>query len=221
MLPEGFKVPTIGQHGGSPNIMRAVTGAIGTQAVKFDVYRPINQKLSEAAKSEVRDEIEVAYFKNDPYTNVAIRVKDLNDKQKIETAHLYERFLSQKDSTDTMIDAWDGIVESEKIRLAVLGISTVEQLASFKDFELQRLGGGAKDLRDRAQWHMKAKYGEQSEASKEMQAVMEENRKLAERLKALEEQMFARHVEAAKSESGARRPGRPKKVEQEEEQVPA
>lgn len=215
--PEGFVIPTIGLESGSLGVLRAVTGSVGTQSVKFYIHKVYNPKKSKELGREYYDEHEMADFKNDPYSTASIRVSDLSDKQKFETAQLYERFKSQSQSGETSIAEWPAVNESDKIRLAMLGIHTVEQLRAFENNQqIFRLGPGAKELVEAAKRHCIAKYGETStdEDRKERQLILEENKALREQSKQREEEYFQLMQRMAELEQALNAKGhKPKKKE--------
>lgn len=205
--PEGFIIPTTGISTGNAGILKAVTGAIGTQAVRFYVHKVYNAKKSEELGYEFYDDVELCGFKNDKYAETAIMVKDLSMKQKMDTARIYERFKTQKDSTDTPLEKWAVISESQKAFYLQMGIHSVEQLASFQEHELFRLGPDGKNVRDLALRHINGKeLKKQEDRNKEMELVIKENRVMSEKIKKLEEAYFASQAEKA---AQAKKLGRP------------
>ncbi len=201
--PAEFKIPTIGQETNQGGILRAVTGNLGHQRVQFRLEKKYNAKRSAAEGKEVYDQIEVAVFKNDPYSESVVWVKDLSNEQRLATMPLYERFLTQKDSSDTLIENWDAAHDSEKLQLAMLGISTVEQLGSWPSAQIFRLGNGGAELVERAKRHLDTKAGNRaSQDNAELLRVIEENRQLRELDKKREDDYFALLARMEELENG-------------------
>lgn len=177
--PSEFIIPTVGESTGNNGVLKAVSGAVGTQAVKFLIEGIYDGEASKATNMEVRKPMEFVEFKNDPFSSYKCRVSDMTQEQRIRTGALYEQFKTNKDSTDTPLDAWDMINENERIALLNNNIFTVEQITHFKDHEVYRLGIDGKNLRDRAVRHVNGKEAaKQSNLNDEMRAILEENKKL-------------------------------------------
>lgn len=202
--PEGFKLPTLGEGTTHNGVLKAVAGSVGAQATRFFVHRLYDAKATELEKREVLTPHEMVGFRNDPFAEFTCKVKDMTPKQKLVTQQLYERFKSQKDSTDTPVEVWDAISEWEKVQLIQSGILTVEQITAYQDHELYKLGPGGKDLRERAKWHVNAKNPAQDN-KQEMLLVIEENRKNAERLKQMEDELIKMQAALAEKEQTKRR----------------
>lgn len=190
--------------------MKAVTGSTGTQAVKFYIGKIYDEAASINLNIEAHKEVELVEFMNDPRSSYVCRVKDMTTEQRIRTQPLYDRFLTQKGSDETMIEAWEILQEAEKIEMLMNGINTVEQLASFEDHDIARLGSGGKLLRDKARRHIAGKHkNDRVDQSAQMQLIAEENRKLREESEKREQDYFALQARLATLEAATvKRPGR-------------
>lgn len=231
--PAEFIMPTVGVAQGQPGVMKASGGAVGTQAVKFHEVKTFNAGESDRLNLEAYSKVIVCEITNDKYTKVPLIVEggdDRKDKtgkvvplkcmltrqQQIATAPIYERFKSQKDSTDTPIEQWDAVQDSEKLNLAMIGVLFVEQLASFNDVELYKLGAGGKEIRDLALRHVRGKQGpsESEKFGSEMQALMEARKEETGRRQALEERLLQMEVLLAEKDVKAKKTwSRKKKVQ--------
>lgn len=202
--PEGFIIPTIGQNTANVGVMKAVSGSVGTQAVRFYIHQQYDAQMSKLADREVYVPVEMCGFKNDRYTETAIRVQDLTPIQRLQTQELYERFKSQTESGETPIEAWDQLVDSEKVQMLMAGIKTVEQLARFEEHDFYRLGVGGKELAARAKRHLAGKEHKKIQASsEEMLLVIEENKRLREEFERRDAEYLGLQERLAAIESGS------------------
>lgn len=230
--PAEFIFPTVGAAQGHQGVMKATGGAVGSQAVNFKELRVFNAGDSDRLNLESYSKLTICEITNDKYTKVPLIVEggedriDKNGKhvpmkcmltraQQIATAPIYERYKSQKGTTDTPIEMWDVIQDSEKLNLAMIGVLFVEQLASFSDVELYKLGVGGTNLRDLARRHVKGK--ERPHASedfgKEMASLIEARQEESRKREALEARLLEMEVLLAEKaeKSNAKKWGAPKK----------
>lgn len=202
--PEGFILPSVGQTTNTPGIMKAVSGAIGTQVARFYTHKVYDALASEREGAEIYSERVMLGVKNDRFTEVALVAEgpsdrgdrdgnivplrpELNSAQTMATAELYERFKRQQSSTDTPIDNWDAITDGEKAQMRMVDVLFVDQLARFSDDQLYRLGPGAKRLRELAQRHVAGKEKSKSEdLGAEMALILEERKREREAAQARE-----------------------------------
>lgn len=220
VIPEGLIVkPQTFEKTGNPNVLNPTYGSVGSMHVEFRVHKKYSGADSAKANKEVRRETEICLFQADKFSRVPKKVSELSTKEQIALAPIYERFKTQSESNETSIFEWEAATQMEKAHLGQMGIWSVEQLAAMPEHERYRLGPGGADLHARSERHMATKKEDsQEEQKKEMALVMEENKKLSERLKALEERELQRHQEIAKSEEGPKKKrSRPKKEEAQEE----
>lgn len=200
--PEGFRLPTAGESAPG-GVLKAVTGSHGTQAFKVSTHKMFNAKKSDEAGLEVEDAITIVTFRNDPYTEAVIREADLSPEQQVQTAEARDRFYTSKDSTDTMIAEWQAIHDSEKMKLALIGVVTVEQLAAWPEFQMFKLGGGAKDLVAKARRHVDTKIGNRAgEANADHLAVLAELKRLREAEAEKDARYFEMQARLAELEAG-------------------
>lgn len=204
-VPSNFVIPTIGDPTGSSGVLKAVSGASGTQTIKFFIGQEYDGNASKEADMEVFRPVEMVCFKNDPLSEYHCRVKDMTQEQRLKAGALYERFKSQKESTDTPIEAWEQINEAEKVSLLRQDYVTVEQVASFEDHEVYRLGIDGKNLRDKARRHVKGKnHVKEQQFSDEMKAILEENRKLKSEMEEAHSRYLAEQAKLGKKEKTAK-----------------
>lgn len=210
--PEGFQIPTLGHSTGSQGTLKGVVGNIGHQSVRFEVHKVFNEALSAKTGLEVRDEIPLALFKNDAFNEVPVRVKDLSKKQIEDTQDLYNRFMLQKDSTDTVILEWDAIDERDRRRLDGQDIRSVEQLANWPEAQIFQLGPGGRDLVAKAKRHVLSKNGGKSEDREDFEKLMEENKRLREQNEKRDADYFAMQARLAELENATKKRGPRKQV---------
>ncbi len=216
--PEQFIMPTRGESSGLPDVLKAVSGAAGAQLARVFTHKVYNAKVSEELKIEHFDEYEMVGITNDDFSETVLRASclsdpnrvftsDLSPEQEMQLAELRERFRKQQSSSDTPVDQWEALNEGEAKQLRLLKIEFVEQIAAFKDHELYKLGSQGKSLRERAIRHITAKKGHDPEQRKaEMQLVVEENKRQAERMKELEERLLQVELEKAEAEKETAKP---------------
>lgn len=112
----------------------------------------------------------------------------------------------QQDTHDggTPLKEWPPVRPSQIAELNALNVYTVEHLARVPDNNLDRLGPGARALRDKAAAWLKA-----SEDSGEIMRLVAANKRLEERVRELEERLATSGDEPQEER---RRPGRPRKT---------
>lgn len=116
----------------------------------------------------------------------------------------WERFVKNQEQHDgTPLEQWRYLNPAQVANLKSSNVFTIEELAAVSDGNLQNLGMGARDLRDRARQHLKP----QDEVETELRA---ENADLRNQVKSLHAQL-----EAMKNtpEPEKKRRGRPPKDE--------
>jgi hypothetical protein len=213
-LPE-FVRPTGYAPTEHTEVLKPVFGSIGAQHVRFEVAEEYSGADSLAANREVRRPVEVCLIQNDRFCTVPLRVgrppdpskpgdpgitSELSHEQQVVLAPVYERFKTQRESTETDIVGWDVITDMERRLLVKHGIWTVEQLAAFTDQDLFRLGPGGQDLRERAKRHVLTKTEAKApDYSAELEQLRMEKSELAERLARLEAAHWEREGEKGKA----------------------
>lgn len=191
LLPEGLITqPTGYQNTGSSLVLKPTFGTVGTCYVRFFMHREYSELDSEKSETEQYREIEMCEVQTDSKSRVAIRVKDLNPQQKIDFASIYNRFKTQRDSTDTGIVDWPAITDSEKGYLLGLGIYTVEQIAAIPQHELHRLGPGGVDLQRKAVKHITGKNASSQDLTEELQTIRQEAESARAKAKEFEAKYF-------------------------------
>lgn len=217
-IPEGLRQYDAKQAGSwiqtdTPNVLKPTAGSMGSLRAKFDIARIYSGKDSERMNKEVYKEVELCYIAADEFSDVPLRVGsqdgriacELSEAQLHDLAPLRERFLQQKDSTDTMIFDWEALSDSEKVRLGKSGIWSVEQIFNLPAEQRFRLGPGADDLYQRAERHMVTKKeNSPDEAKKELELLREQRERDARRMADLEAKMFelAQLQQATKQAAG-------------------
>lgn len=203
---EGFRMPDVGQQTITPGVLKAVSGSLGALPVRVYKHREYDDLNSALSGVETQREIVMIGIKTDRYTEVAIAEHDLDYKKRAELAPLLDRFYTQRDTHETLVEMWEAISESERVVLGSLGIQSVEQLAATPDGLLSRLGKLGQGLKEKAVRHLagKAKSDEAQERAEEMRLLREENERLAARMAELEKLAFASHEEKARKGGKAR-----------------
>lgn len=119
---------------------------------------------------------------------------------------------SNAEMTGWKLEAWPAINTAQVKTLKYMNIFTVEQLAGMSDGAAQAVGMGALELKTRAKAAVAAAAGN---AATEAQAI--ENKRLNDELEALRAMVSQLAKESPKEEAPKRGPGRPPKVEAEQE----
>lgn len=224
-IPGGGSQPTGFQPTGNPLIMKPTFGSVGAQFVRFFVHKVYNGGKSEKEDLEIKDHIQICEITNDRFTKCPIRIKDMSQQQRVVLNPLYQRFLSQQDSTDTDILDWEACTENERILLGQMGIHSVEQLSSYSDTDLYKLGPQGAELRERAKRHARSKEVKKSaEDSEEMAYLRKRLEDMEKQLTEKQENYFASQVAKVQTEAISQtipqnpfqheakpRPGRPRK----------
>lgn len=137
---------------------------------------------------------------------------ELSKKQEVELAGLYERFRTQKDSTDKSIFDWEAVNTMERGFLAQCGVFTVEQLFHTPQEQRYQFGPGGEDLWIRAERYMKAKQGSASmpaEIREELAALRAERERQAKTNAERDAEYLKMQERLAELEAQKRKPGRP------------
>lgn len=203
-LPEGLITTATGfGDGGHQQVLKPTFGTVGSQYVRFRQHFKYCGAASEEQRKEVYASIDVCEIHNDKFTKAVIRVKDLSPKQRVELAQLYERFKTQKDSTETEVISWDAATEMEKALMISVGAYTVESVHATPESEAYKFGPDYKDLKERARRHVERKQGSSrsEEMATELQLVMQHNAELERKLKEAEELYFQSEQAKALAES--------------------
>lgn len=114
----------------------------------------------------------------------------------------------EEPTTGTALSAWPGVNSAQADRLKLMHIRTVEDVAAMTDADLEKVGMGARALRDKARAFMQAKQGDAQIAA----ALSERDATIAEQARELEELRATVETLAAKAGLEPKRgPGRPAK----------
>ena len=108
----------------------------------------------------------------------------------------------------TPITEWPSVTVSQARELQYINIRTVETLAEVSDANIQQMGPGYMQLRQRAREYIDAAKG-----SAAATATARENEKLREEMSMMKEQIEALRAQLAADSDEKRGPGRPKKTE--------
>jgi hypothetical protein len=193
-VAQTFVMPTGYEHTNDPILMRPVFGADGTMSMNFELHQVYNGAKSEKAGEEKYDTSELCMRRPDKYTKVATRVNDLSRVDFAKYAPLFERFKTQKDSTDTLLVNWQAITPNERLVLESLTIMTVEQLANYEESDLYKLGRDGKDMWERAKRHVATKRKDTKVASSgEVETLQLQIAEKDARLAELEAQFHAKN----------------------------
>ena len=225
------------------DVLKPVFGSLDNLHCEFRVHQEHHEGDSRKAGKEVKREKEVLLVQTDRFSRVPLAVgsaghyevdkdgkevlvgfvaSEMTQEMQMKTAELYERFRSQKASTDTLIFDWEAISDMEKGLLAQSGIYTVEQLFATPEHQRFKLGPAHKDLWERAARHVKSKKeNDVNETKREMELVLEENRRIREKQEETERRYFEMQSKIAEMEKQTerRKPGRRPKNSVEEEQL--
>lgn len=117
----------------------------------------------------------------------------------------YERWKAGQDApvNGTPLEAWPGLSKGQLASLKLLNILSVEDLAGVNDAALDRIGMGARALRDRAQKFIAAQTDGTAALAARLAALEEASRNKDERIAELEARLRA--------QGEKRGPGRPRK----------
>lgn len=202
MIPSELIIePTKFENTSNPHVLKPVYGSMKGVTAQFCIHDEYSGSASEKEGIEVRRPVELCMIRTDKFSNIPLRMNELSPQQKIDLASLYERFKKQASSTETNVLEWDAVSDQERVHLGSLGCWTVEQLYNTPKEERYKFGPGGDDLWNRADRHMKAKGKDPaSEQRKELDLVLEENKKLSARMKELEEKYFAEQMKRAEVE---------------------
>lgn len=123
-----------------------VAGVTGNQLVRFE-RRLIKHNFK--SREEGRDiHIEKDFIIKGGFE------REVYPKDKIEYPKLWAAFEAGHGGVivdGTALSEWQGVSRTKAAELIGMGIATVEQLARLSDGDLQKLGRGAKEIRDKAQ----------------------------------------------------------------------
>lgn len=212
-LPDNLKPMMGGQLIEGGQAYKPTFGSAGTMGVKIFHEKVYNEAKSMLAGQEVFDSEEMVQIDVDKFTKHKIRVRDLDNKQKMDLGGLIKMFRDQKETNETQIVDWLIINEFDRAYLTTQGVYTVEQLAGFDPNDGYRFGGNGKVLIEKARQHVAGKVDTKAaEREAEYKALLEEVAKLraaqVEKETKAAEAEAEKHLEIAKAEK--RGPGRPK-----------
>lgn len=120
----------------------------------------------------------------------------------------YERGLEEV-TEGTPLDQWNQISKSQTKELAHVNVRTVEQLISVSDANIQRMGPGFMQLRDRAKQYLASSTDDAARAKTER-----ENAELREQMTLMKSQLEALQAAQKKDDDAPARRGRPPKSEE-------
>lgn len=181
-----FQIPTQYNIGNGVATPKAYAGHNQRSNYYFYTIEEVNRKKSDEAGYEVRDTIEICEFKNDAKCSAAHRIDASLFEMHPEILADYQRWKQGKVSDITEVRQWDAISVGEMGTLIACGFYSVEQIVSSSDQELMVLGLAWKDIKMKADQHMKKKIRErQGIAEKEELSAMQAE--LAKRDKELAE----------------------------------
>jgi len=195
-LPEGFVAPTSFGDTSNGLVKKPTVGALGTQTAQFCELEIYDERASQVGNKEMYRTEEICLISNDKFCTVPIRVKDLSPKQKAELKPLYEAFHDRKEVYGTLLSEWHVIGDSDRSTLLFEDLKTVEQVAAIGDHELHRLGKNRVAIREKARQHLRAK---EESGQTNVVELMAENKKLMERMSAMEADI-AKHQKIAAEE---------------------
>lgn len=199
--PEGFRAVDAGSQpaGVIPGVLKAVQGSSKGLPTRVYLAKEYDDKASKAAGVEVWRERVIIGIKSDRFSECAIALEDLDIDKRIELAPLIERFHTQRDSSETDLEGWDVITDSERALLMKLGIQSIDQLAEYPDALIGQMGPIGKGCKEKALRFLtgKRQATEAAERQEEMQLVMEENRRLAAKSDELEQKFMALQAQLA------------------------
>lgn len=155
-LPEAYKTPVQYQDAGHKDVKQAIYGNIKDLYVKFfplAEHRPAKSSLLDLEIYEDSDFIEIIV---DKFTHVHRKV---TAEDKLQFAHLWDRYQKQLGSVGTLIEKWDLLGPAEKAICIGNGILTVDQLSEMSNERLGKFPAPFAELRDKAKAHVKARDG--------------------------------------------------------------
>jgi hypothetical protein len=112
----------------------------------------------------------------------------------------------EEPTTGTALAAWPGVNSAQADRLKLMHIRTVEDVAAMTDADLEKVGMGARAMRDKARAFIQAKQGDAHIAA----ALTERDATIAAQAAELEELRATVDQLAAKAGLEKRGPGRPR-----------
>lgn len=152
-----FQVPSEFNIGNGVATPKAYAGHNQRSNYYFYTIEEVNRKKSDEAGFEVKDVTEICEFKNDAKCSPAHRIDASLFEMHPEILADYQRWKQGKVSDVTEVRNWDALSVGEMGNLIATGFYSVEQVASSSDTELMVLGLGWKDVKMKADQHMKKK----------------------------------------------------------------
>lgn len=141
----------------------------------FYTIEQVNNRRSKELGYEVTDTVEIVEFKNDAKCSAAHRIDASLFEMHPEILGDYERWKKGKESDVTEVRTWDAISVGEAGRLISCGFTTVEQIVATPDQELMVIGLIWKDIKLKAEQHMKKKLmKEQAKLEKDQMSLMQQ-----------------------------------------------
>lgn len=210
MIPSEFKMPeftlanALGKGAWTPTafngVQKAVAGSVGSMYAEFRVHEEYSGADSILQDREVKRPVEICLIKTDRFSVVPLRVgklptaedrrmirSEMTRQQEIDLSPLYERFRSQRESTDTSIFTWEAVNDMERGHLGGLGVFTVEQLHNTPKEQRYRFGPAGEELWTRADRFIRTKKeNDPDEKKKELELLRAEREANGRRIEELE-----------------------------------
>lgn len=152
-----FQIPTAYSVQDGVAVPKSYQGHTKGANYRFYTIEEVNWLKSKEAGYEVKDIIEVCEFKNDSKCSPAHRIDASLFSMHPEILADYHKWKNGVASGITDIKDWDAINTVEMGLLISRGFSSVEHIVATSDQELLTLGLGWKDIKIKAQQHMKKK----------------------------------------------------------------
>lgn len=213
-------------------VSRFISGHDQGVAYKFFVLPIYNALKSKAGGYEVFDEVEMIEWYPDSFTVAVERVRllpeallhvdEFTGEVYGKYAESYKNFKLGKAQTGTQLSKWGVLSDGQVATLNSNHIYTVEQFAAFPKAKIQsKFPADFVEAYERAQQHLATKEQrfEADKRASELAELTQRNSKLESELQALKE-LVAQGLDQNVHKSGAKKPGRPRKVkEQVDDQV--
>jgi hypothetical protein len=152
-----FQIPTAYNVAGGIATPKAYAGTSGKASFYFYTIEQVNRKRSDELGYECKDTIEIVEFKNDSKCSPAHPIDAATFEMHPEILGDYQRWKQGKESDITEVRNWEAVGVGEIGMLIAAGFYSVEQVVATPDNELMVLGLAWKDIKMKAEQHMKAK----------------------------------------------------------------
>lgn len=181
-----FQIPTAYSMASGVATPKAYAGQNQKSQYFFYTIEEVNRLKSDKAGYEVKETVEIVEFKNDSKCSPAHRIDASLFSMHPEILSEYQRWKQGKVSDLTEIRSWDALTVGEMGTLIACGFYSVEQVAASTDQELMILGLGWKDIKIKADQHMKKKMRERQGLAEKAE-LSEVQQELAKRDAQIEE----------------------------------